>query len=347
MTVPPEFASPGAYRQAFADGFVRMLGQHESLGTYILAMANATQDPTLWQMLERRLEERHYHLAALITTALRQGRRLSEPDDDLLVFLKLVAIGFGAAGLAERREIGPWEAQFNPLRALRPPRASGARAEGSAPPAFARAGFQFNQPFLRDEILWEGALRGREARLLYNKFPFAELHGLLVPDPDRELPQLLTPALHGWAWEVTLPLGASLPGFGLAYNSYGAGASVNHLHFQSFLRGHPLPVEDLRWAHNGGGEAYPAACQVFDDLFAAWAALDELHARGVPYNLVYRPGRLYLLPRRPQGGCRHAPWAAGHAWYEMAGGAVCFNREDFRALDASAIAAELRLTVPD
>lgn len=343
MKPPAEFASPAALRQTYAEGLGRLLAGHDGLGSYILVLANAACDPALWQLLEGRLEERHYHLAALVASALRQGRELTAPQDDLLVFLKLMAMGFGAAGLVETRSSGPWEVSFNPLRALRPPRASRTRTAGICLP-FDPNGFHFNLGFLRDEVFWSGELLGRPVRMLYNKFPFAELHGLLVPEPERELPQLLTPELHGWAWALAEALGATLPGFGLAYNSIGAHASVNHLHFQGFLRSHPLPVTHPRWAHNGGSVPYPARCEVFHEPLAAWEAIDALHCAGIAYNLVYQPGRLYLLPRRHQGSYPQAGWVTGHAWYEMAGGVVSFNRDDYDSLDAQAIEAQLRLT---
>jgi len=341
MSLPPPLQSTAAYRAAFADGLIRMLAHGDGLGGYILVLANAAQDPALWQQLESRLEERHYHLAAVITSALRQGRVLDLPDDDLMVFLKLMAMGFGSAGIVESRAAGPWEVAFNPLRALRPPRASHARVQGICLP-FNPNGFHFNLPGLGQEVLWSGELLGRPARLLYNKFPFVELHGLLVPQPEREQPQLLTPEFHGWAWEVGDALGRLLPGFGLAYNSYGAHASVNHLHFQSFQRAGPLPLASPHWAHNGGDTPYPAHCLRFDDPLEAWVAIDRLHVRAVPYNLLYLPGCMYLLARRPQGSYAQPAWSTGHAWYEMAGGVVSFSRDDYDQLEAEAIEAELR-----
>jgi hypothetical protein len=341
MTLPAPLQSATAFRAAFVAGLTRMLGEGDGLGGYILVLANAAQAPALWQQLERRLEERHYHLAALITAALRQGRPLDLPDDDLLVFLKLMAMGFGSAGIVATRAAGPWEVTFNPLRALRPPRASHVRAEGISR-AFDPNGFHFNLPILEQEVLWAGELLGRPARLFFNKFPFAELHGLLVPEPERGMPQLLTPEFHGWAWEVGEALGRSLPGFGLAYNSYGAHASVNHLHFQTFLRARPLPLSSPHWAHNGGDTPYPAHCLGFDDPLAAWAAIDRLHARSLPYNLLYLSGRIYLLARQPQGSYARPAWSTGHAWYEMAGGVVTFSREHFDRLEAEAIETELR-----
>ena len=346
MPLPPVFTSTNNFQQAFADGLHAMLRQHDDLGVNILVLANAANDPALWPQLRDALTERHYHQAALITTALRQGRALKEPEDDLMVFLKLMAIGFENLSLAEMRKAGPWEAQFNPLRALRPPRASATKIEGLRQP-FNPNGFHFGKPFLAKEIFWQGELLGEEVSLLYNKFPFIALHGLLVPNKAAGLPQFLTPHWHGYAWAATQALGARLPGFGLAYNSLGAYASVNHLHFQSFVRELPLPLLNPAWRHNGGGEDYPVACRTFDDAIAAWQYLDALHEGGTAYNLVYLPGRLYVLPRRHQSQAVATPsklqtsLGVNPGWYELAGGVAAFGRRDFDQLDGQTIAEEL------
>lgn len=340
MSLPDLFTSPEAFRGAFAQGLLGMLARHPGLGTYILALANAANDPELWPSLEPALVERHYHLAALISVALRQGRAVGEPEDDLTVFLKLMAIGFEFLGRLETRRAGPWTVQLNPLRALRPARNSGMRIEGLQRP-FNPDGFHFDKPFLAREILWQGELLDRPVALLYNKFPFAPGHGLLVPDRSRGLPQWLTPAWHDFAWRLTETLGACLPGFGLAYNSLGAQASVNHLHFQTFLGTEPLPIESPDWQHNGGAVAYPSACTVFTSAREAWCHLDELHQRQAAYNLVYLPGRVHVLPRRHQGDHPVPAWSGGHAWYEMAGGVTTFNREDYERLTETDIAQAL------
>lgn len=343
--LPPIFASPATLQDAFVAGLERQLAE-PGLGTYILVLANAGFDPAIWPLLKDRLAERFGELAAEVGEGLRSGRRLGYPDDDLMVFLKLMAMGFDAISGTEWRRAGPWEVQFNPLRALRPARASGQKVAGCTPPAFNPQGFQFNKPFLKPEILWQGELRRHPVRLLYNKFPFAPLHGLLVPDPERQLPQRLSQDWHLYVWHLTEALAATLPGTALAYNSYGGQASVNHLHFQTCLRDAPLPVEDGRWRHNGGGVDYPLPCRVFTAALDAWFYIEELHAREQPYNLVYTGGRLYCLPRRAQGSVAAAPWSAGHAWYELAGGVTSFNRDDFAGLDAAAIAGELGALAP-
>lgn len=345
MSLPDLFSAPDRLRAAFVAGLERQLAE-PGLGTYILVLANASFDPAIWPLLRDRLARRFADLAAEVGEGLRSGRRLAYPDDDLVVFLKLMAMGFDSITGTEWRRAGPWEVQFNPLRALRPARASGQPVAGCTPPAFNPAGFQFNKPFLRPEILWQGELRRHPVRLLYNKFPFAALHGLLVPDPDRQLNQRLSQDWHLYVWHLAEELAATLPGLGIAYNSYGGQASVNHLHFQTCVRDEPLPVADPVWRHNGGATDYPLPCRVFGSALEAWFHIESLHGQDRPYNLVYTAGRLYCLARRPQGSHAAAPWSGGHAWYELAGGVTTFNRDDFGSLDAAAIAAELAALTP-
>ncbi len=343
MIFPSLFESSERFRADFIAGLERQLAE-PGLGTFILVLANACFDAEVWPVMRGRIGARFDELSAEVRQALRAGGRLAYPEDDLMVFLKLMAMGLEAIGATEYRRAGPWELQFNPLRALRPTRVSGLKTEGMPVPAFNPTGFHFNKPFLRAEILWEGELLRRPCRLLYNKFPFAPWHGLLVPEPAREHAQRLGQEAHLHAWHIVENLGTRLPGFGLSYNSFGAFASVNHLHFQTFLRDDPLPVESGAWRHNGGSEPYPSACVRFDDALEAWLHLQGLQERGMAYNLIYRPGHLYCLARRHQGGYEMAPWLGGQAWYEMAGGVVAFARSDFEGLGADAITRELDKT---
>lgn len=327
----------------FADGLAAMLDAHRGLGVHILVLANAAYDPLLWTRLSPALAARHDEHVAEVTATLRRGNPLAEPDDDVLVFLKLALIGFGHLGRVESRLEGPWQILFNPLRALRPPRISGTRFDALLR-AFDPAGFHFNKPFLARETLWTGELGGKAARLLYNKFPFARLHGLLVPEPERGLPQMLTPELHGWAWDSCAHAG--FPELRLGYNSTGAGASVNHLHFQSFVPAGPLPIESERFTHNGGPQDYPLPCHRFSDRDAAWFQIDRLHQRNIPYNLVYRPSGLFLIPRVAQDNARLAPPARTYGWSEMAGVVTRFSRDQHAAQSRRDFEAELAAFVP-
>jgi hypothetical protein len=339
MSPPPSpFASPAALEHRFADGLAAMLEQHSGLGVYILVLANAAYDARLWAQLAPALAARHAELAAALTDTLRRGQKLTEPDDDVLVFLKLDAIGLEHLQTLESRRAGPWDVMFNPIRALRPPRISGQTFEGLLRP-FEPAGFHFNKPFLAKELLWEGSLAGKPARLLYNKFPFARLHGLLVPEPLRELPQYLTPELHGWAWHLCAHAG--MRGLCLGYNSHGAGASVNHMHFQSFVQADPLPVQDPRFAHNGGTESYPLPCRRFTEPADAWLELDRLHEQNVPYNLIYSKNCLHLVARVPQDSNALNAQSRGYGWSEMAGAVTLFSRDAFEGLSAGEFETEL------
>jgi len=337
------FVSASSLEHRFADGLAAMLENHRGLGVYILVLANAAYDSKLWAQLAPALAKRHAELAAGITESLRRGQKLDEPDDDVMVFLKLHAIGLEHVNTLESRRAGPWEVMFNPVRALRPPRISGMKFEGLLR-AFDPTGFHFNKPFLAKEILWQGDLAGKPARLLYNKFPFARLHGLLVPEPLSEAPQFLTPELHGWAWDLCAESG--VPGFCLGYNSYGAGASVNHLHFQSFVPDNPLPLQDARFAHNGGSESYPLPCKRFTDPVESWLELDRLHQRNTPYNLIYSQGCLHLVARVPQDSSKLDAQSRGYGWSEMAGAVTLFSRGVFESLSAAEFEKELSSFVP-
>lgn len=333
---PSPFNSPQQFRLAFSAGLATMLANHDDLGVFILVLANAAYDPELWAQLRIPLFSRFERQAGEITAALRAGRRIDAPDDDLLVFLKLMAMGFERIEPVELRQLGDFELTYNPVRALRPPRVSGTHVTPGIDTLrrdFDAAGFHFNKPFLKREQLWQGELAGKPARLLYNKFPFADLHGLLVPEPQRELPQFLTPELFGWAWQVAMESAASLPGFTLAYNSYGAHASVNHLHFQTCARATPLPVQTLA--------AHALPVEQIDDLELAWLRLDELHQAQQPYNLVLGQGRLWLMPRRAQGSLAPAAWHTGLAWSELAGAFTVFTRDDYQQLKADDLSTEL------
>lgn len=333
------FSGFSALRQRFVAGLEHMLAQHSGLGVYILVLANAAQDPALWQPLRDKLIQRQREHAALLRQRLRHGEKPDAPADDLLVFLQLLALDlqpdeFDLLQVAPPRRLGPWEVQFNPLRGLRPARMSEARVLGVMQP-FDVTGFHFNKPFLAKEVLWQGELADKPARLLYNKFPFAPWHGLLVPEAEHQRPQFLTPELHGWAWDVARAAGKAIPGFGLAYNSYGAYASVNHLHFQTFVRARPLPAQC--WA----AQTYPLPLQRFSDASSAWFHIDTLHAAATPYNLIYDADGVCVIARARQGEIALQTWSPGFAWSEVAGAFSVSSRTDFENLTEADIGQAL------
>ncbi len=334
------WGSEQAYREAFGDGLEQML-ENPGLGVFILVAANAALDENLTERLREPLQRRFADSLAAYRDALTEGRALGDTDDDVLVFLKMATVGLHNLRPPAFRRVGAWEFQFNHLRAFRPPRNAHQSFETNRIPFDSQA-FNFNRPFLRKETLWRGELGGRSVDLLYNKFPFIDYHALLVPERVANRQQWLTEDDHHYLWRLCEQHALTLPGIALAYNSIGAFASVNHLHFHLFLRQAPLPVERSEWRHNGGAEVYPSVCVAFDSAKEAWQVIEQLNNNGQSYNLLYRPGRLWCLPRRKQGSYAHSEWTAGFAWYEMAGGVVCYNRSDFETLRENDVTDEFR-----
>lgn len=336
------FHSAEAFDEAFLTGLAALLGPRSETGAYILAFNNAAFDSRVSAALGDALREGFEAQGEAFRAALRLGRDPRVPPDDCAVFLRMLAVGFADLAAARFRSVGPWELQFNPVRGFRPPRSASRHPQSLRVP-FDRDGFHFNRPFLRSETFWSGDFEGRRVDLLYNKFPFIERQTILVPDRESEQPQLLRERDHRLAWSLTSTLGQSMPGIVLGYNSLRAFASVNHLHFHLSPREAPLAIAAPIWRHNGGTLPYPVDCIVLDDPQATWHAIESAQAADRAFNLLYRPGCVYLLRRRSQGDYALPDWCSAHAWYEMAGGLVCFDADRFTDLDRQGIEGCLAL----
>lgn len=323
------FASARSIADRFSGGLRRLLREESGIGPAILVLNNALLDADLHDALGGELARRFAVLADEHRSALAGGPPPDAPADDWTVFRALMALGLERVEPLRRRRVGPWQLQFNQVRAQRPARTAAEHPSGNRAP-FAPERFHFDKPFLRKEAFWQGAVAGTELELLYNKFPFARYHGLLVPERGAHRPQWLARRDHALAWRLCQS--AEAPGFGIAYNSYGAFASINHLHFQCFADDLPLPVEEGRWRHNGGSTDYPADCAPSGSETHAWECIDALQRAGTSFNLLYRPGRLYCLPRRRQGARPLPGWATGLAWLEMSGAFVIADRGAYEAL---------------
>ncbi|QQZ27852.1 hypothetical protein HMY34_03280 [Thiothrix subterranea] len=300
--------SPDAFKTRFADGLQNMLTP-DGLGAFILVLANSMQDAGLREQLATPLRE---------TFAQLQQRKPDGPVDDVATVAALLKTGIEIFSGWEHARAEPWELVINPLRSLRPARVSSEVFSELFQP-FAADKFHFNKPFLRPEILWEGTAEGMNLRVFYNKFPFAPWHTLIVPEPQATLPQFLTQPYHERIMALAASTATYLPGFGIAFNSVGAYASVNQLHFQGFIRPSRFPVEAAQWQHNGGTQAYPLHCWRADSAQAAWEIIAALHQANQPYNLLYRAESCYILPRKGQGTVSLPDWLQGIGWHELCG----------------------------
>ncbi|MGD2119263.1 MAG: hypothetical protein PVG66_12945 [Chromatiales bacterium] len=338
------FSSEVQFRQAFVDG-LRPMVDYPELGAYILALANASQDAMVHEALAQPLQRRFRQLDNYYRPRLQRGEALPDAPDDLQVFDALLQIGFDSLETSRTRQLANWQLQYNPLRALRPNRMSSARLDSMQQP-FNEAGFHFAKAFLDKEMLWRGELGQRQLRLLYNKFPFVDLHSLLVLDAHLHKPQWLLAEDHEFVWSLLQQIGVAMPDVVIGYNSIGAYASVNHQHFQMALPSRPLPIEAPEWRHNGGEREYPVSCQRFSQVDQAWQFIEQLQEANQPFNLLYRPEAIYCLPRAFQGSYAAADWSGGFAWAEVCG---CFTLVDehlFGNLQQDQIEAALRLLKP-
>lgn len=311
----------------FTAGLETMLASGEA-GAFILVLANSMQDDRLREKLEPSLQQ-------MFTRFARDGFETGNPDDKA-VLDALVEGGVEELHSWERRIAGGFEIVLNPLRSLRPARMASKSRDALCEP-FNDEAFNFNRSFLRREILFEDSFEKHRFRVLYNKFPFAPWHLLIAPDPDQCLSQCLGSEHHMLAWTLVEEAAESLPGFALSYNSLGAGASVNHLHMQGVLRSQAFPVEMPGWRHNGGTNAYPAECLVADSVAESLEMITDFHCREQPYNLLYRPGRLYLLPRSLEQPVSLPSWVEGVAWHEMCGVMTVADRYSFEMIDEDEI----------
>jgi hypothetical protein len=325
MYIANDFPS---FKSLFIDGLKNMLAD-DQLGAFILVLANSMQDEELRRSLSPALQKNF--------SALRErylSGQLQATPDDRDVFEKLLAMDLdkGMAGLPvwQSHDIGRWRAVVNPMRSLRPPRASN-EIRSSIYADFDPGTFNFNKPFLKPEILWQGEYAGSTVRALYNKFPFVAYHTIVVIEPDEQKPQVIDQATHEYVWSLVEDAGSSIPGFGLGFNSLAAGASVNHQHFQGFIDERPLPVEVI------GAEDYPLELSLCEDMASAWQRIDSCLQRDIAFNCIYRRGRCYILPRRYQGEVALPGWLQGTGWSDLAGLFMVPDQSVLHGLDDAGI----------
>ena len=231
----------------------------DELGAFILVLANSHQDEFLKSELDVDLKKTLTALKAKFFAGSLQAA-----PDDIDVFKRLLEVDLDEVPVWQYNSVGDWDIVFNPIRQLRPARASSQILKSIRQP-FDEDKFHFNKPFLKPEILWEGKFNGINSRVLYNKFPFSDYHLLIVLSPENNSAQLLTQDSHRYVFTLVEQMSQVFPGFGIGYNSLAAGASVNHLHFQGFVREPGFSIEMECWQHNGSDKEYPLDVMRFTD----------------------------------------------------------------------------------
>jgi hypothetical protein len=258
-----------------------------------------------------------------------------------------------------RTEIGNFVIQYNFIRGYRPRRE--ARKDDTAldtPIKFDERskpqGFNYTLPDIELEQFSHRDLDGVQVDFLFNRYPFAPGHFLFVPNrKPQDLRQMhnqyLVPdadaALLESAWNFVVS-GEYGDGVRLAYNSLGAHASANHLHFQGFFLTSDWepPFEQVARDHgdsSGRMKCYfPDAMWITksDGLSSMREFITEINAKwaeginagktpgeNVAYNLYLTPNGVACFPRRHQGNQKYfallesSPFTTGYAFFEMLG----------------------------
>lgn len=324
------------FKQLFVTKLKGMLSDDE-LGAFILVLANSHQDEFLKSELDTDLKDTFTALKSKYSAG-----KIKAAPDDIDVFERLLEVDLDDVPVWQYNDIGNWDIAFNPIRHLRPARASSQILSSIRQP-YDENKFHFNKPFLKPEILWEGKYKGVNSRVLYNKFPFSEYHLLIVISPENNSSQLLAQDSHQYVFSLVEEMEEKFPGFGIGYNSLAAGASVNHFHFQGFVREQEFSIEKQCWQHNGGEAEYPLAVNCFSDAGTSWSYLEQLTERDQAFNCLYRNGRCYVVPRRYQGTVELPDWLKGAGWIDVAGAITVSDEVTFNVLDERSVADALAL----
>ncbi len=327
------------FKHLFVNQLKNMLSPDE-LGAFILVLANAQQDSFLKSELSGGLNKTFAELKNKFNT---DGLNATQDDGD--VFKQLLEMDLNKVTAWGNKKCGDWNVVYNSIRRLRPTRASTEILQ-SLHRDFDETKFHFNKPFLKPEILWSGSYKAtgqknKIVRVLYNKFPFSDYHLLLAISPEENLSQFLTQENHEYMAALVNDVEKNFPGFGVGFNSLAAGASVNHLHFQGFIRETEFPIERNIWSHNGGSDGYPLQVKCFTD--DAWPYIKSLINADIAFNCIYRKECCYVVPRKYQNTVELPGWLEGAGWLDVAGVMTVSDNETFNTLDEVSVMNALRL----
>jgi diadenosine tetraphosphate (Ap4A) HIT family hydrolase len=309
----------------------------DELGAFILVLANSQQDKFLSDELSDDLENTFIALKNNFASISQ-----NTAQDDVDVFKKLQSISLKNISVWQNKTIGHWQVSYNAMRQLRPARAS-SQSFSSIRQDFDENKFHFNKPFLRPEILWQGEYLNNKLRVLYNKFPFSDYHLLIAVSPEENSAQLLTRETHQLIYSLTQSSAKIPPGFSVGFNSLAAGASVNHLHFQGFVREQEFPIETDNWLHNGGEDEYPLNVKRFADAETSWNYINRLTEQDRAFNCLYRKNSCYVIPRQYQGSVELPDWLQGAGWLDVAGVMTVSDKKIFDAMDEPSVTSALGL----
>lgn len=324
------------FKTLFVNQLKNMLSDDE-LGAFILVLANSHQDVFLNNELKDDLRKTFVALKKNFFAG-----KIKATQDDVDVFNQLLDLELDDVPVWHSKNIAEWCIVYNAMRKLRPARSSSEILSSIKLP-YDETKFHFNKPFLKPEILWEGDYKGLCSRVLFNKFPFSDYHLIIVPAPERNSSQLLTQEMHQYAFSLVEEMTCVLPGFGIGFNSLAAGASVNHFHFQGFVREQKFSIEKSCWSFKAGSIDYPLSVKCFSDEQHSWKYIEALTEKDIAFNCLYRGDACYVVPRKYQGTVTLPDWLSGAGWLDVAGSITVSDENTFCSVDENSVEKALAL----
>jgi diadenosine tetraphosphate (Ap4A) HIT family hydrolase len=319
------FSTPESLSRIYRSGLESLLDQPEVTPDHLfIALSNAVQlgdRPLLGQTMA--LIKRLPASAASADDYAALQLALATPDPLTLVHQRVTS--------------GGHVIQFNELRAHRPQRESAIHSTSIHRP-FEPNKFNFNS--IPHETYFKGHWDGRKYSLYFNKYPFMPYHTSVVPEPEVGHEQFLTPRQYDFVRWFVRELAVSHPGLSLAYNSLGAYASINHLHFHLVPDNTALPLFDPKQG------TFHTAVERHTSAASAWAQISSLQSSNHPFNIVITAHSTYVIPRLLQGTYRQPSWTTGFAWVELTGLIVVSDRHIYDTLTDAQIIAALRQVRP-
>ncbi len=250
----------------------------------------------------------------------------------------------------ERIVVGEFIINYNFIRGFKPKRA-GTIPDVELKMLFDPYGFHYGKKEVEPEVFaTEKLSQTLDIDFMFNRYPFVPYHFLFVPNRKSGHNQFLDPEkdreIIESAWHKVHDSGLGL-GVRLCYNSNGAHASVNHLHFQGFflVDGLNLPIE--KFLVNGEFKEkgfYMKGVRFIperDAVEGLTAFIKEMNDRSskkekIAYCFYMTPKGIVCFPRKHQGDKHYssllgdprdpATITTGFAFYEMLGEILTPNR---------------------
>ena len=270
------------------------------------------------------------------------------------------------------KPVGDCLVQYNMIRGYRPVREAQAE-QLNIDAKFNPAKFHYADPRLcpPETVFMTDEYKGTQFDLLFNKYPFTPFHFLLVPERGKMHNQYIGGGNFRFVeavWQFMEE--AKDPALRVAFNSLGAHASVNHMHFQAFFADDKfslpieaklpwilpgaaimtnLPIKHAVWiAKNSDNPAEALTqLQMFTNRLHEIAKQAETDSSidSPAYNLYFTNRGIALFPRRHQGQGKYLEilqritkiedgkkFTTGYAFMEMLGEIICPNQNGFKSV---------------